>query len=168
MDVVGGEVGEGAEAVVLVFGAHRPSRARREREVDAHAGLDAGLLVGAEHVVVLAERLPVPCPLAEVRAREALRAKCGSRGKIHDRCCQGLRASSASQRRTMDAEGAGAMPPSAAWQASSGQVQRARGVPPEAGISHARALTPATTRAGNTRGLPGRGASASPSMPYSQ
>ena len=97
-----------------------------------------------------------------------MRAKCGSRGKIHDRCCQGLRASSASQRRTVDAEGAGARPLAAAWRASSGQVQRARGSPLEAGISHARALTPATTRAGNTRGLPGRGASASPAMPCSQ
>jgi hypothetical protein len=89
-----------------------------------------------------------------------LRAKRGSRGKIHDLCCQGFRASSASQRRTVDADGAGAMPLAASWRASSGQVQRARGVPFEAGISHARALTPATMRAGNTRGLPGRGAPA--------
>jgi len=47
------------------------------------------------------------------------------------------------------------MPLAAAWRASSGQVQRATGVPLEADISHARALTPATRRAGNTRGLPG-------------
>ena len=161
-NIVGGQVGEGAEAVVLALGPHRPSRPRREREVDAHAGLDAGLLVGAEHVLVLAERLPFPFPLVEVQGAGGLRAKCGLRGKIHDRCCQGFRASSASQRRTVDAEGAGAMPLAAAWRASSGQVQRARGVPLEAGISRARALTPATTRAGNTRGLPGRGASASP------
>ena len=88
------------------------------------------------------------------RTREALRAKCGSRGKIHDRCCQGLMASSASQRRTVDAEGAGAIPLAAAWRGSSGQVQRATGVPLAAGISHARALTSATARAGNARGLP--------------
>jgi hypothetical protein len=60
------------------------------------------------------------------------------------------------------------MPLAAVWRDSSGQVQRASGAPLAAGISHASALTPATTRAGNTRGLPGRGASARPSMPRSQ
>ena len=67
VDVVGGQVGQGAEAVVLALGPHRPPRPWREREVDAHAGLDAGLLIGAEHVVVLAERLPFPFPLVEVQ-----------------------------------------------------------------------------------------------------
>lgn len=60
------------------------------------------------------------------------------------------------------------MPLAAAWRASSGQVQRASGILLAAGSSHARALTPATTVAGNTRGLPGRGASASPSIPCAQ
>ena len=77
-------------------------------------------------------------------------------------------ASAASQRRTVDGEGAGTIPSAAALRASSGQVQRASGVPLSAGISHARALTPATTAAGNTRGLPGRGASESPFTPFSQ
>ena len=136
--------------------------------MDAHAGLDAGLLVGAEHVLVLAERLPVPFPLVQVQDAGGLDGEVWVAGEIHDRCCQGFKTSSASQRRTVDAEGAGAMPLAAAWRASSGQVQRATGVQLAAGISHARALTPATTRAPNTRGLPGRGASASPSMPCSQ
>ena len=95
-------------------------------------------------------------------------AKRGSRGKIHDRCCQGLIASSASQRRIVDGETAGVMPLATAWRASSGQVHRASGAPLAAGISQARAFTSATTRAGKTRGLPGRGASASPSRPCSQ
>jgi len=102
------------------------------------------------------------------RTRPPLRAKCGSRGKIHDRCCQGLMASSASHRRTVDAETDGTMPAAAASRASSGQVQRASGFPLAAGSSQARALTSATTRAANLRGRPGRGASASPSMPLSQ
>ena len=68
----------------------------------------------------------------------------------------------------MDAETAATMPLSAAWRASSGQVQRASGIPLTAGSSQARALTSATTRAGNLRGRPGRGASASPSRPCSQ
>jgi hypothetical protein len=35
--------------------------------VDAHAGLDAGFLVSAEHVLVVAERLSFPLPLVEVQ-----------------------------------------------------------------------------------------------------
>jgi len=73
-----------------------------------------------------------------------------------------------SQRRTVDTDGAGTTPLAAAWRANSGQLQRTNGAPLAAGISHAKALTPATTRAGNTRGLPERGASAKPSMPCSQ
>ncbi|HEY3036345.1 MAG TPA: hypothetical protein VGJ54_17020 [Streptosporangiaceae bacterium] len=60
------------------------------------------------------------------------------------------------------------MPLATAWRASSGQAQRARGVPLAAGSSHARANTSATTGAGNPRGRPGRGAPARPAMPCSQ
>jgi hypothetical protein len=77
-------------------------------------------------------------------------------------------ASSASQRQTVDGEGAGSMPPAAALRASSGQVHRASGVVLAAGISQASAFTSATTAEANTRGRPGRGASASASMPFSQ
>src|ERR1700756_1675833 len=66
VDVAGGQAGEGAEAVVLVLGAHRPPGAGRAGEVEAHAGLDAGLLIRAEHVLVAAERLSVPFPLVKV------------------------------------------------------------------------------------------------------
>ena len=137
----------------------------RQRQVDARARLDAGLLVRAEHVLVLAQGLPSQVRWYRSRTRPPLRAKYGSRGKIHDRCCQGLIASSASQRRTVDAETDATMPAAAAWRASSGQVQRASGFPLAAGGSQARALTSATTRAGNVRGRPGRGASASPARP---
>src|SRR5207248_166716 len=67
VDVVGGQVGEGAVTVVLALGAHRAPGARRERQVDAHPGLDAGLLIGTEHVVVLAERPAFPLALVEVK-----------------------------------------------------------------------------------------------------
>jgi hypothetical protein len=76
--------------------------------------------------------------------------------------------SPASQRRTVDGEGAGPVPLAAALQASSGQVQRASGVPLAAGISQASAFTCATTPAGKERGLPGRGAPASPSRALRQ
>jgi hypothetical protein len=61
------------------------------------ARLDAGFLVGAEQVLVLAKRFSFPGPLAKVRDAPGLRAKCRSRPKIHDRYCQSLKASSASQ-----------------------------------------------------------------------
>jgi hypothetical protein len=41
--------------------------------VDAHAGLDAWLLIGAEHALVIAERLPFPFPLVEVKDAGGLR-----------------------------------------------------------------------------------------------
>jgi hypothetical protein len=76
-----------------------------------------------------------------------------------------LIASLASQQRTVDAETDATIPAAAACRASSGQVQRASGFPLPAGGSQARALTSATTRAGNFRGRPGRGASPSPATP---
>lgn len=81
MYAVGGQVSEGAEAVVLALGLHRPPRPRREREVDTPAGLDAGLLVGAEHVVVLAKRLPFPYPLVEIQDAGGLEGEVRVAGK---------------------------------------------------------------------------------------
>jgi hypothetical protein len=48
--------------------------------VDAAAGLHAGFLIGAKHILVIGERLAV----SDARARAALTAKSGSRGKIHE------------------------------------------------------------------------------------
>jgi hypothetical protein len=81
VDVVGGQVGEGAEAVVFALGPHRPARSWREREVDAHPGLDAGFLVGAEHVLVVAERLSFPFPLVEVQGAGGLEGEVRVAGK---------------------------------------------------------------------------------------
>lgn len=55
VDIVGGQVGQGAVPVVFALGPHRPAGARRERQVEAHPGLDARFLVGAEDVLVLAK-----------------------------------------------------------------------------------------------------------------
>jgi hypothetical protein len=52
-----------------------------------------------------------------------------------------------------------------ASRANSGQVHRVSGTPAWAGSSQARALTSATTAAGNTRGRPLQGRSASPTPP---
>jgi hypothetical protein len=66
--------------------------------MDVHAGLDARLLVGAEDVLILAQRLSVHSHWYRSRTRPAVRAKRWSRGKIHDRRCPGLIVSSARQR----------------------------------------------------------------------
>ena len=61
--------------------------------------------------------------------RSAFAAKSGSRGNNHDRNCQGLIASRASQRRTVAGEIASAMPWSTISRASSGHDHRANGTP---------------------------------------
>jgi hypothetical protein len=55
VDVVGGQVGEGAAAVVVVVDAHRPGLAGGQGGVAAAAGLDGGLLVGGHDVFILAQ-----------------------------------------------------------------------------------------------------------------
>ncbi len=101
-------------------------------------------------------------------ARAALAAKSGSRGKIHDRCCQGLRASWTSQRRTVDAETASTMPRATASTASSGALHRDSGTPVSAGSSQASALTVTTATGGKARGRPVRGRSFNPARPSSK
>ncbi len=65
--------------------------------------------------------------------RSALALKQGSVMKIQERCCQGLSASSASQRRTVEADTNAAMPRATASRASSGQDQRDSGALVSAG-----------------------------------
>src|SRR5262245_23435942 len=82
--------------------------------------------------------------------RAALVAKSGSRGKIQDRCCQGLIASAESQRQMVVPEIEATMPCSMAARARSGQHQRASGAPTLVGSSQASALTATTTSGGKT------------------
>src|SRR6478609_5754784 len=84
--------------------------------------------------------------------RAALAAKSGSRGKIQDRCCQGLIASVLSQRQMVVPEIEATMPDSTAARARSGHCQRASGVSVFAGSSQASALIATTTSGGKTRG----------------
>ena len=111
VDVVGGEVGQGAAAAVLELDpAGAPGRGRSSA-VAAVQGLQLGFLIGADHVVVGAQWLALPAAGHTGRAPgRPWSAKSGSRGKIQDRCCQGLIASAASQRRTVAAEIVSAIP----------------------------------------------------------
>ena len=85
--------------------------------------------------------------------------------KIHDRYCQGLRASSDSQRRTVAVEMDAQIPSATACRASSGQLHRDIGNPASAGGVQAAALTFATCTALNTGGRPQRCASRSDATP---
>jgi len=55
-----GQVGPGAAAAVLVLDPHRAARRRGLRGMPAHAGLDAGFLVGADDEVVAFQALSLP------------------------------------------------------------------------------------------------------------
>src|SRR5215831_6465738 len=72
----------------------------------------------------------------------ALTANSGSRTEIQDRCCQGLRASSVSHRRMVEAEVV-TWQRAASSRASSGQDHRDSGTPVSAGSAQARAMASA-------------------------
>lgn len=66
-DVVGGQVGQRAAAVVFVVDPHRASFARCQGRVASAAGLDGGLLVGGDHVLVWAQGRTFPDAGVEVQ-----------------------------------------------------------------------------------------------------
>ena len=77
--------------------------------------------------------------------RPALAVNSGSRGKIHERYCHGLIASSDSQRHTVTPEICSQIPRATASRASSVDDHRASGIRLSAGRSHARRITSALT-----------------------
>src|SRR5579859_4524313 len=160
--VVGGQVGDGA--VPFVFELDPPGRGRQAR-VAPGQDLQLGLLVGAEHVLAVFQLSPSQIRWYRSSTRPAFTAKSRSRGKIHDRYRHGRIASASSQRRTVDRATDSTSPSSAACLARSAADHRACGTPRSSGGWQAIALTSATTAAGNTRGRPLRGRSASPPMP---
>ena len=85
--------------------------------------------------------------------------------KIHDWYCQGLRASSDNQRRTVDAEIDGQIPALTACSASSGHDQRDNGWSASFGGVQATALTWAICTGVNTGRRPDRCASPKPDTP---
>jgi len=130
----------------------------------------AGLLTNLVSALFVAflgitQRFTVPDTGIQIQDRAAFVAKCGSRGKIHERCCQGLIASWAGHRRTVEGDTLLQIPRPTASRASSGQLQRANGTSVWVGSSQARALTSVTTAAPNTRGRPLRGRSRRPDRP---
>jgi len=101
MDIPGGQVLQNPSPLVLVLDAHGLMRPRWQRGVAAMTDLNAGLLIGAKHVLVRPEWLALP--LAGVRSSTgpARSRKCGSRGKIQQRQRQGRRASCTNSRQML-------------------------------------------------------------------
>ena len=75
MDVERGQVGQGATARVFVFDAHRLSRGGGRGGMQPHAGLNAGLFIGAENEIVGAQRMAVPPASIEVEDATGLHRK---------------------------------------------------------------------------------------------
>jgi predicted transcriptional regulator len=88
--------------------------------------LDRGLLIAADDVVAGVQQFAFPAARVRSRIRPALAVNAGSRGKIHERCCQGLIASSESQRQTVTPEICSQIPRAIASAASSEDDQRSR------------------------------------------
>ena len=96
---------------------------------------------------------------------DALAAKSGSRGEIHDWYCQGLTGCSARIRSTEDTDSSPPAPALVTSASSSGPVQRDSGTPVAAGSWQASATTAARVSSLIRRGRPQRGRSVSPSRP---
>src|SRR6187431_77747 len=105
-------------------------------------------------------RSGLPCQHRAYRSRmrPALTWKCGSRGKIQQRCCHGRIASSCSHRQTVLALMRATRPECCAYCATSETLSRDSGKPSVAGNSQASAListvssggkSPGTSRAGS-------------------
>jgi len=66
MDVPGCQIGPGASPFVFMLDVDRMARPRRQRGMLASARLDAGLLVGAQDIVVWSEGKSLPTALIEI------------------------------------------------------------------------------------------------------
>src|SRR5439155_2766591 len=68
-DVPGGQILQGTTALIFVFGIGRSFRRGRQGRMAPAAGLDAGLLIGAEDVVLRPQGLALPPARIEVQNR---------------------------------------------------------------------------------------------------
>jgi len=152
MHVHCGEVCPSATALVLVLDAHRLFRRARQARMSSNPRLDAGLLVGRDDELVLAQRRASQRRPYRSRMRSALRWNCGSRGKIQQRCCHGRIASSCSQRQMVLPLMLATRPERCACSAMSLELNRDSGKPRFAGISQASALISTTSSGGKSPG----------------
>jgi hypothetical protein len=81
MNIERGQVGPRSAAGVFMFDSRGLMRAGRQRGVLSDSGLNAGFLVGAEHEVLLSQRLALPLPGIEVEDAAGLLRKAGIAGE---------------------------------------------------------------------------------------
>src|ERR1019366_624416 len=81
VDIEGGQVRPGAAALVFVLDAHGHAGLRRQRRVFTRPRLNAGLLVGGQHELVITQQLPLPPPLVKIEDAPGLDGKLGIAGK---------------------------------------------------------------------------------------
>ena len=81
MHVPSGQIDPGSFAGVLVFDPHGDGRTWWGGAVLAAARLDAGLLVGADHIVVRAQGMPLPGRFVEIEDTASLVGEIGISGK---------------------------------------------------------------------------------------
>src|ERR1035437_2297941 len=100
------------------------------------------LVFSSVEITNSSSRSDCPCQRRSYRSRirPALAWKCGSRGKIQQRCCQGRMASSFNQRQTVLSLMCATRPERCACRATSATLSRDSGKPKVAGNSHASAL----------------------------
>jgi hypothetical protein len=135
-------------ALVLVLDPHGRGVGWRPGRVAAAAGLDRGLLVGRDHELVWPQPLARKPALVQVEHDPALAAKSAARGKIHERCRHGLRASSSSQRQTVLTLSCSTSPQAMASSRTSATLMRLNGTARSTGSSQTIALTSAMTAGG--------------------
>jgi len=99
-------------------------------------------------------RSGLPCQERAYRSRirPALAWKCGSRGKIQQRCCHGRIASSCNHRQTVLSLMRATSPDCCAYRATSATLNRDSGKPSVAGNSQASALISTVSSGGKSPG----------------
>jgi hypothetical protein len=81
VDIPGGQVGQRAAALVLVLDAHAAGLGGWQSGVAAAAGLDGGLLIGADDVLIGTELRCLEDPLVQVQDHPSLGGEVGVAGK---------------------------------------------------------------------------------------
>src|SRR5712691_1287614 len=155
MNIPGREVCPSALARILMLDVSGASWSRWQGRMLAASGLDAGLLVSAQHVVARPQNSAFPTTLIErSRIGPALAAKSGSRGNIQQRWRHGRRASWLSQRQRVVPLIWATRPWAIASRRNSASDQRASGNPRRDGNSQASALISTITLGGKAGGSP--------------
>lgn len=147
-----GHIGQHAVSFVFEFHPSRTPRPGRLGGRDAFAGLQAGLLVGADHVIIRSQRLALVEALVEVQDHCGLGLELGVTRENPTPVGHGLIASALSHRQTVAPLMAATIPRCTASRVMSAWLKREKGRSLSAGNSQASALTCTSTSGGKKPG----------------